>query len=157
MYLYLGTTPLISLMELGLFIKIKKMVIYCPDGFYRRGNMQVICDKYSGKLVEILDKLVKEVKNRMKYCKGSSNNNTVRQHIRRFDCLLLDAKQGLIQGFCKGGSSSISSQILFNLILTLVLTSPLKLVTTDLLSMLEEQKQQLLYRHRFYLYIVAIL
>ena len=57
-------------MELGLFIKTKKMVICCPDGFYRRGNMQVICDKYNGKLVATLDKLVKEVKDRIK---GSCN------------------------------------------------------------------------------------
>ena len=49
-------------------------------------------DKYGGKLVEILDKLVKEVKDRIKCYKGSSNNNTVRQYIRRFDRLLLDAK-----------------------------------------------------------------
>ena len=33
MHLYLGTISLISLMELGLFIKTKKMVICCPEGF----------------------------------------------------------------------------------------------------------------------------
>jgi len=54
-------------MELGLFIKTKKIVICYPEGFYRRGNMQVICNKYSRKLVETLDKLVKEVKNRIIY------------------------------------------------------------------------------------------
>ena len=69
-YLYLGTISLISLIELGLFIKTKKMVICCPDGFHRRGNVQVICNKYDGKLVATLDKLVKEVKNRIK---GSCN------------------------------------------------------------------------------------
>ena len=86
-YLYLGTISLISLMELGLFIKTKKMVICYPEGFYRRGNMQAVCDKYSGKLVETLDKLVKEVKDKIKYCKGSSDKNTVRKHIRLFNCL----------------------------------------------------------------------
>ena len=48
-----------------------------------------MCKKYGGKLVEILDKLVKEVKDRIK---GSSDKNTVRQHIRLFNCFLLDAK-----------------------------------------------------------------
>ncbi|OCL00622.1 uncharacterized protein K441DRAFT_534220, partial [Cenococcum geophilum 1.58] len=38
-YLYLGTDSLISLIELGLFIKTGKIVIYYPDGFYRRGNI----------------------------------------------------------------------------------------------------------------------
>ena len=134
------------------------MVICYPDGFYRRGNIQVMCDKYSRKLVETLDKLVKEVKDRIKCYKGSCGKNTVRKYISLFNYLLLDAKQGLVQGFYRGGSFPyISSQILFNLILILVLTSPLKLAITNLLGMLEEQKQQLLHRHRFYLYIVVIL
>ena len=70
MYLHLGTISPISLMELGLFIKTKKIVICCPDGFHRRGNIQVMCDEYNGKLVATLDELVKEVKDRMK---GSYN------------------------------------------------------------------------------------
>ena len=49
--------------------------------------MQVICDKYGGKLVEILNKLVKEVKDRIKYYKGSSDKNTVRKHISWFNYL----------------------------------------------------------------------
>ena len=69
-YLHLGTISPISLIELGLFIKTKKMVICCLDSFYRRGNMQVIYNKYDGKLVATLDKLVKEVKDRIK---GSYN------------------------------------------------------------------------------------
>ena len=48
-----------------------------------------MCNKYSGTLVKILDKLVKEVKDRIK---GSSNKNTVRQYIRLFNRLLLDIK-----------------------------------------------------------------
>ena len=65
-------------MELGLFIKTKKMVIYCPDSFYRRDNIQIIYNKYNGKLVEILNKLVKKVKDRMRYYKRSNDKNTVK-------------------------------------------------------------------------------
>ena len=61
--------------------------------------MQVIYNIYSGKLVETLDKLVKEVKDRIK---GSSDKNTIRQYIRWFNYLLLDTKQGLVQGFYRG-------------------------------------------------------
>ncbi|OCK95599.1 uncharacterized protein K441DRAFT_555958, partial [Cenococcum geophilum 1.58] len=38
-YLYPGTDSLISLIELGLFIKTRKMVICYPNSFYRRGNI----------------------------------------------------------------------------------------------------------------------
>ena len=51
-----------------------------------------MCDKYGRKLVKTLDKLVKEVKDRIKCYKGSSDENTIRQYIRRFNYLLLDAK-----------------------------------------------------------------
>lgn len=92
MYFHPGTISPISLMELGLFIKTKKMVICCPNGFYRKGNVQVMYNEYDRKLVEMLDKLVKEVKDRVKCYKGSSDKNTVRKHISWFDCLLLEAK-----------------------------------------------------------------
>jgi len=87
MYLHPGTDSSISLMELGLFIKTKKMVICCPDGFRGRGNVQVMCDEYGGKLVQTLDELVEEVKDRMKCCEGSSDKNTVRKHISWFNRL----------------------------------------------------------------------
>jgi hypothetical protein len=74
LYLYPGTISLISLIELRLFIKTKKIVICCPDSFYRRGNVQIICNKYDIKLVKTLNKLVKEVKDRIKYY----NKNIIR-------------------------------------------------------------------------------
>jgi len=91
-YLQPGTISLISLMELGLFIKTKKMVICCPDGFHRKGNVQVMCNKYNGKLVEMLNELVEKVKDRMKCCKESSNKNTIRNYISWFNRLILEAK-----------------------------------------------------------------
>ena len=78
LYFYPGTISLTSLMGLGLFIKTKKIVICCPDGFYGRGNVQVICNKYDVKLIETLNELVEEVKDKIKYYKESSNKNTVK-------------------------------------------------------------------------------
>ena len=72
-------------MELGLFIKTKKIVICYPDDFYRRGNIQVIYNKYNRKLLQMLNKLVKEVKNKIKYYKKSSDKNTVRKHINWYN------------------------------------------------------------------------
>lgn len=36
----------ITLLELGLFAKSEKIVVICPDEFYRAGNVHYICNKY---------------------------------------------------------------------------------------------------------------
>lgn len=36
----------ISLLELGLFAKDTKLVVVCPDKFYRSGNVKVVCRQY---------------------------------------------------------------------------------------------------------------
>lgn len=35
----------ISLLELGLFGE--KMVVYCPEGFWRKGNVDIVCERYN--------------------------------------------------------------------------------------------------------------
>ena len=35
----------ISLLELGLFAGSSKMVVYCPDGFWRKGNVDIVCEQ----------------------------------------------------------------------------------------------------------------
>lgn len=43
----LGTSKSpISLLELGLYATTDKVILYCEDEFYRRGNLQVVCTKY---------------------------------------------------------------------------------------------------------------
>ncbi|KAK7466112.1 hypothetical protein VKT23_020776 [Stygiomarasmius scandens] len=61
MYLQPGTVSPISLLELGLHANSGKMVVCCPEGFHRRGNVQVMCKRYGITLVESKDELVKEV------------------------------------------------------------------------------------------------
>lgn len=36
----------ISLLELGLFARSNKIVVGCPDGFWRKGNVEVVCARY---------------------------------------------------------------------------------------------------------------
>jgi hypothetical protein len=36
----------ISLLEFGLFARSGKLVVYCPSGFWRKGNVDVVCEKY---------------------------------------------------------------------------------------------------------------
>ncbi|KAF2456906.1 hypothetical protein BDY21DRAFT_364449 [Lineolata rhizophorae] len=52
-----GKAP-ISLLELGLYAASGKMVVCCPEGFWRRGNVQIVCKKYGIKLVDTIDDLV---------------------------------------------------------------------------------------------------
>jgi hypothetical protein len=37
----------ITLLELGLHARSTKLVIGCPDGFWRRGNIEIVAAKYS--------------------------------------------------------------------------------------------------------------
>jgi len=46
MYLAPNSKSPISLMELGMFAK-KKMVVFCAENFYRRGNVEVVCQRYN--------------------------------------------------------------------------------------------------------------
>ena len=48
MYFDPNTMAPISLMELGLFAKdfTKKMVVYCPEGYFRKGNVDIVCQRY---------------------------------------------------------------------------------------------------------------
>lgn len=46
MYFAPDTKSPISLLELGLFAQSKKMIVICPDSFWRRGNVEIVCNRY---------------------------------------------------------------------------------------------------------------
>jgi len=46
MYFDPNTQSPISLLELGLFAKSNKLIVYCPEGFWRKGNVDIVCRKY---------------------------------------------------------------------------------------------------------------
>jgi hypothetical protein len=43
MYFQEDTLSPISLLELGLFASSGKLLVYCPPGFWRKGNVDVVC------------------------------------------------------------------------------------------------------------------
>lgn len=47
----------ISLMELGLHAASKKAIVCCPDGFWRKGNVQIVCERYGIQVVNTLPEL----------------------------------------------------------------------------------------------------
>jgi hypothetical protein len=73
LYLQPGTYSPISLLELGMHAHHastdgsgeQKLVVCCPTGFWRRGNVQMVCHRYNIKLVETMDELISEVKRKL--------------------------------------------------------------------------------------------
>jgi len=55
----------ISLLELGLFARTGKMIVACPDGFYRKGNVQVVCQRFGVELVNSLEELIEGIEARL--------------------------------------------------------------------------------------------
>ena len=47
MYFDPATKSPVTLLELGLFATSKKLVVCCPNGFWRKGNVDFICKKYN--------------------------------------------------------------------------------------------------------------
>ena len=58
MYFAPGTQSSITLLELGLFARSGKLICCCPKGFWRKGNVDVVCEMYKVTVVEDLQELV---------------------------------------------------------------------------------------------------
>ena len=41
-----NTKSPITLLEFGMFAESQKIILSCPDGFYRKGNLEVVCTRY---------------------------------------------------------------------------------------------------------------
>jgi nucleoside 2-deoxyribosyltransferase len=52
-----ATKSPISLMELGLFADSKKLVVCCPEGFWRKGNVDIVCRRHAVPTVETIEEL----------------------------------------------------------------------------------------------------
>lgn len=61
LYLAPGTMSPISLLELGLF-NYKRVVIYCPEGFWRKGNVDIVAERYDLFVTEDYGAWVEEIK-----------------------------------------------------------------------------------------------
>jgi Nucleoside 2-deoxyribosyltransferase like len=61
MYLQPGTISPISLLELGLY-KHKNILVCCPEGFHRKGNVDIVCERFAIPVYETLDDMIFELK-----------------------------------------------------------------------------------------------
>lgn len=62
-----NTKSPITLMELGLFAQSGKVIVCCPNGFWRKGNVEIVCKKFNIPFVESFNDLISEVKKTTKF------------------------------------------------------------------------------------------
>lgn len=62
MYFDAATKSPISLLELGAFADSGKLIVCCPEGFWRKGNVDIVCRRHNIKMVPTLAELVEHVR-----------------------------------------------------------------------------------------------
>lgn len=60
-----ATKSPISLLELGLHARSGKIVVCCPGGFWRKGNVDIVCRRYGIPQVETIDALIPYIKSKL--------------------------------------------------------------------------------------------
>ena len=60
-----GSQSPITLLELGLMAHTNKLIISCPDGYWRKGNIEIVAHKYQIPLFNNLDEALSNIKKKM--------------------------------------------------------------------------------------------
>ncbi|KAF1835803.1 hypothetical protein BDW02DRAFT_567707 [Decorospora gaudefroyi] len=55
----------VTLLELGMYAGTGKAVVCCPEGFYKRGNVQIVCRRYGIPLCAGLEELESVIRERL--------------------------------------------------------------------------------------------
>ena len=56
----------ITLLEMGLHATDERVVVCCPEGFFRKGNVDIVCKRYDIKMTETYDELLKYLTKELK-------------------------------------------------------------------------------------------
>jgi hypothetical protein len=48
-------------LEFGLFARTGKMMVCCPEGFWRKGNVDIVCERFNIPQKSNLDEIIKEL------------------------------------------------------------------------------------------------
>jgi Nucleoside 2-deoxyribosyltransferase like len=62
MYLVAGSQSPVSLLELGLHAAGNKLLVCCPDNFWRAGNVYLVCSRYGVPCFDTIEKLINAFK-----------------------------------------------------------------------------------------------
>ena len=69
MYFSPETKSPISLLELGLYANSGKMIVCCPDGFWRKGNVDIVCSRHGIPVFNTLEAAVGRLRTELKNVK----------------------------------------------------------------------------------------
>lgn len=58
MYLHPETKAPVSLLELGLHARSGKLLVICPPGYYRKGNVDIVCERYGIRQFETFKEVI---------------------------------------------------------------------------------------------------
>jgi len=58
MYFDPKTESPISMMELGIHVKSGKLLVICPEGFWKKGNIDITCEFYKARQIESIDEFI---------------------------------------------------------------------------------------------------
>lgn len=73
MYFDPATQSPISLLELGLHAKDSgedrhpELIVCCPEGFWRKGNVDIVCQRYGVKQVTTIEGLINTIRKKLNY------------------------------------------------------------------------------------------
>jgi hypothetical protein len=65
LYFQPGTMSPISLLELGLHAASGKVIVCCPEGFWRKGNVDIVCHRYNLERVASQEELITATRQRL--------------------------------------------------------------------------------------------
>ncbi len=62
MYFAPNTLSPVSMLELGLYARTGKLMVVCPEGFWRKGNVDIVSERYQISIFESLEELIGALK-----------------------------------------------------------------------------------------------
>lgn len=51
----------VTMLEFGLYAQSGKILVCCPNGFWRKGNIDIVCHKYNIPMFDDLDQIIKHL------------------------------------------------------------------------------------------------
>ncbi|KAF4465689.1 hypothetical protein FALBO_7466 [Fusarium albosuccineum] len=65
-YFHPATQAPVSLLEFGIWARIPgKAIVVCPEGYWKRGNVQIVCKKFGVEMVDNVDGLTEAIAKRV--------------------------------------------------------------------------------------------
>lgn len=65
MYFDPATMSPISMLELGLFAETGKLLVCCPEGFWRKGNVDIVCERLGIEQFDTLEEIIERLEDEL--------------------------------------------------------------------------------------------